>query len=94
MTPRYSKRNTVEKPLNVDIDRLVYNALREYAKSENVTKKLVVETALRRFLVSERMQREERLAAEQAQLAAEQAQKAERAASEQAQKAERRMRGL
>ncbi len=51
---RSSKRPVGEAQLNIDIPQSLLNEVIEYAVVEKVTRKLVVETALRRFLLSEK----------------------------------------
>lgn len=48
------RRQQNEVQLNIDVPAELQAAMVEYALRENVTRKLVVETALRRFLISEK----------------------------------------
>lgn len=51
---RQKHRQPDEAQLNVDIPQSLLDEVIGYAVREKVTRKLVVETALRRFLVSEK----------------------------------------
>jgi len=50
----YKKRRRDEVQLNCDMPSEVARALDDYVEREGVTRKLVVEVALRRFIMGER----------------------------------------